>query len=119
MDIKLFDSEIKVMNVLWREGDVTAKKISDVLKGETGWKINTTYTLIKRCIDKGAIERREPGFVCHALISKEEVQEAETNELINKVYDGFAGNLFAALLGKKRLTQEQLERLKKVVEDWE
>ena len=119
MDIKLFDSEIKVMNVLWREGDATAKRISDVLKGETGWKINTTYTLIKRCIDKGAIERREPGFVCHALISKQEVQEAETNELINKVYDGFAGNLFAALLGKKRLTQEQLERLKKVVEDWE
>lgn len=119
MDIKLFDSEIKVMNVLWREGDVTAKRISDVLKEETGWKINTTYTLIKRCIDKGAIERREPNYICHALISKEEVQEAETNELINKVYDGFAGNLFAALLGREKLTKEQLEQLKKLVEDWE
>lgn len=119
MNIKLFDSELKVMGVLWREGDATAKHISDVLKEETGWNMNTTYTLIKRCINKGAIERFEPNFMCHALIPKEEVQEAETNELINKIYDGSANNLFAALLGKKKLTAEQIERLKQIVEEWE
>ena len=119
MDIKFFDSEIKVMSVLWREGDVTAKHISDVLKEETGWNMNTTYTLIKRCINKGAIERSEPNFMCHALIPKEEVQEAETNELINKIYDGSANNLFAALLGKKEISAEQLERLKQIVDEWE
>ena len=54
MGVKLFDSELKVMGVLWREGDVTAKHISDVLKEETGWNMNTTYTLIKRCIKKGS-----------------------------------------------------------------
>ena len=75
MDIKLFDSELKVMCVLWNEGDTTAKHISDVLKKEIGWNMNTTYTLIKRCIKKGAIERSEPNFMCHALIPKEEVQE--------------------------------------------
>ncbi len=73
MDIKLFDSELKVMCVLWSEGDTTAKHISDVLKKEIGWNMNTTYTLIKRCIKKGAIERSEPNFMCHALIPKEEV----------------------------------------------
>ena len=52
MDIKLFDSELKIMNVLWTEGDVTAKHISNVLKEEIGWNMNTTYTLIKRCIKK-------------------------------------------------------------------
>lgn len=119
MNIKLFDSELKVMGVLWREGDVTAKHISDVLKKETGWNMNTTYTLIKRCISKGAIERSEPNFMCHAIIPKEEVQEAETNELINKIYDGAANNLFAALLGRKKLTVEQLERLKQIVGEWE
>ena len=46
MDIKLFDSELKVMDVLWKEGDKTAKYISDVLKDETGWNMNTTYTII-------------------------------------------------------------------------
>ncbi len=119
MEIKLFDSELKIMDVLWREGDTTAKHISDVLKEETGWNMNTTYTLIKRCIKKGAIERSEPNFMCHALIPKEKVQEAETNELINKVYDGSVDKLFAALLGRKKLSTEQIEKLKQLVDDME
>lgn len=119
MEKKLFDSELKVMGVLWREGDVTAKHISDVLKEDTGWNMNTTYTLIKRCIKKGAIERSEPNFMCHALIPKEEVQEAETNELINKIYDGSEDKLFAALLGRKKLSAEQIEKLKQIVGELE
>lgn len=117
MDIKLFDSELKVMDVLWREGDGTAKHISEVLKEEVGWNVNTTYTLIKRCIKKGAIERSEPNFMCHALIPKEEVQEAETNELINKIYDGSADKLFAALLNRKKLSTNQIEKLKKIIKE--
>lgn len=115
MEIKIFDSELKIMDVLWREGDATAKHISDVLKEETGWNINTTYTLIKRCIKKGAIERSEPNFMCHALIPKEEVQEAETNELIDKIYDGSVDKLFSALLGRKKLSAEQIEKLMQIV----
>lgn len=119
MEIKLFDSELKVMDVLWREGDSTAKHISDVLKEEVGWNMNTTYTLIKRCMKKGAIRRSEPNFMCHALIPKEEVQEAETDELINKIYDGSADKLFAALLGRKKLSAEQIAKLKQIVGEWE
>ena len=119
MDIKLFDSELKVMDVLWREGDSTAKYISDVLKEEVGWNMNTTYTLIKRCIKKGEIELSEPNFICHALIPKEELQEAETNELINKIYDGSADKLFAALLGRKKLSPEQIAQLKQIVGELE
>lgn len=119
MDNKLFDSELKVMDVLWRNGDCTAKYISDVLKEEVGWNMNTTYTLIKRCIKKGAIERSEPNFMCHALIAKETVQEAETNELIDKIYDGSADKLFAALLGRRRLSKEQIDRLREIVGELE
>lgn len=119
MVVKLFDSELKVMKVLWREGDTSAKKISDILKEEVGWNMNTTYTLIKRCIKKGAIERYEPNFMCHALIPEEEVQAAETDEFIDKIYDGSVDKLFAALLGRKKLSAQQLEKLKKIVEDGE
>ena len=79
----------------------------------------TTYTLIKRCIKKGAIARSEPGFMCHALVSKSAVQEAETDELINKIYDGSADKLFAALLGRKKLSEEQIQKLKQIVGDLE
>lgn len=117
--VKLFDSELKVMDILWKEGDVQAKFVAEVLMKEVGWNKNTTYTLIKRCIKKGAIERSEPHFMCHALIPKEEVQEAETDELINKIYDGSVDKLFAALLSRKKLSAEEIDRLKQIVADLE
>lgn len=117
--MKLFDSELKVMDVIWKEGDCPAKHIAEVLTVSEGWNKNTTYTLIKRCIKKEAIERREPNFVCHALISKEEVQQVETNELVDKVYDGSVDKLFAALLGRKTLTAKQIERLKQIAGEME
>ncbi len=115
--VKLFDSELKVMDILWKEGDVQAKHVADILTKELGWNKNTTYTLIKRCIKKKAIERSEPNFMCHALIPKEDVQEAETNALINKIYDGSADKLFAALLSRTKLSAEEIERLKQIVAD--
>ena len=119
MEIKLFDSELKVMGVLWKRGDTTAKQISDILKEEVGWNMNTTYTLIKRCINKGAIQRCEPNFMCHALISQEEVQAAETDELIDKIYGGSVEKLFASLIGRKKLSGEQIRKLKQFVEESE
>ena len=115
MAVKLFDSELKVMSILWREGDMTAKQISDILNEEIGWNMNTTYTVIKKCIAKEAILRTEPNFMCHALVSKQEAQETETDELIGKLYDGSADNLFTALLGRKNLSAGQIEELKQLV----
>lgn len=115
--MKLFDSELKVMDVLWREGDLPAKAIARTLTEEIGWNVNTTYTLIKRCIAKEAIERSEPGFMCHALVSKEQVQQEETQQLIDKVFDGSADKLFASLLGGRRISREQLERLRSMIDE--
>lgn len=114
---KLFDSELKVMEVLWDEGDVTAKHVAERLGKEIGWNKNTTYTLIKRCIAKGAVERREPGYICHALVLREQVQRAETDELIQKLYAGSVDKLFAALLGRQELSSEQIGRLKHIVDE--
>ena len=49
---KLFDSELKVMEVLWREGSMTAGNIAAILAEEIGWNRNTTYTVIKKCVEK-------------------------------------------------------------------
>ena len=100
-------------------GGYPAREIARALGEELGWNVNTTYTLIKRCMKKGAIERTEPGFLSHALLPKAAVQEAETDELINKIYDGSADKLFAALLGRKKLSAEQLERLRQIVGELE
>lgn len=115
--MKLFDSELKVMDVLWRLGDRTAKEISQILNEETGWNVNTTYTVIKKCIAKGAVLRSEPNFLCHALVSKAEIQAAETEELIGKLFDGSPDLLFASLLSHQKLAPEQLARLREIVNE--
>ncbi len=117
MTVKLFDSELKVMDVLWKEGDMPAKQISDVLKETTGWNMNTTYTVIKKCIAKGAIERREPNFLCHALIARDVVQAAETEELLHKLFDSSPDLLFASLLGHQRLSKPQIDNLRRMVSE--
>ena len=73
---KLYDSELKIMEVLWKNGDTKAKQIADILLKEVGWNIN-------------------------------------------KVYDGSADKLFSALLGRKKLSAEQLEKLKEIVGELE
>jgi BlaI family penicillinase repressor len=119
MSIKLFDSELKVLDILWRGGGTTAKRIAQILKEQVGWSKTTTYTVIKKCLEKGAIERKEPGFVCQPLVTKEQAQEFETTELINKMYDGSADHLVASLLGRKNLTTQEIERLKLLVDNLE
>lgn len=117
--MKLFDSEWKVMEVLWQKNDQTAKQIALRLAERVGWNKNTTYTVIKKCIDKGAIERQEPNFVCHAAITKRQAQKEEADALVEKVFDGSAELLFASLLSDRRLSNEELARLKALVEEYE
>lgn len=117
MEIKLFDSELKIMDVLWRGGETTAKRIAEILKEQVGWSKTTTYTVIKKCIDKGIIQRKEPNFVCCPLVTKDQVREFETRELINKMYDGATDHLVANLLGNKSITPEEIGRIKKLIED--
>lgn len=117
MSIKLFDSELRVMDILWREGDTSAKQLAEALSASVGWSKTTTYTVIKKCIDKKAVERIEPGFVCRALVSRRQIQEYETDELIEKMYGGAADGLVASLLGRRRLSSQEVENLKKLVEE--
>ena len=118
MEPKLFDSERKVMEVLWEaDGPLTAKEIALRLGASVGWNKNTTYTVIKKCVDKGAVERREPNFLCHPLVPRAEVQRHAAEELIDKVFDGSASLLFASLLSGKSLPPEEIQRLRALVDE--
>ena len=116
MDIKLFDSELKVMDVLWKKGDLSAGQLAKILKKEIGWNRNTTYTIIKKCINKDAIKRYEPNFMCKAIISREQVQQYETKELISKMFEGSAEKFFASFVNSPHLTQDEINKLKQIVD---
>lgn len=114
-EIKLFDSELRIMEILWREGNISAKQISILAKEEIGWNKNTTYTVIKKLIDKNAVKREEPGFICSPLISQDAVQKEETVRLIDKLWGGSKKAFFAAFVGE-HLSEDEISELKSIIE---
>lgn len=113
--VKLFDSELKVMEIIWESGPISAKEISLILGETIGWNKNTTYTIIKKLIEKEVILREEPNFICLAKLKKEQVQNAETKSLIEKLYQGSKKAFFAAFLQNEKLSKEELEELKQLI----
>lgn len=112
----LGNAEIKIMNELWERGDLTAKEIAVEMGKKCRWNANTTYTLIKRCTLKGAIERREPNYICHAKATKDEVMKEEVNSFMDRFFDGSYDKMFASFAGKRNLSEEQVKQLKKIIE---
>ena len=119
MKIKLFDSERKVMEVLWENGCLPAARIADILGERIGWHKNTTYTVIKKCIEKGAIRRENPKFICHPVLSKAEAQRYEAHELIDRIFDGSAKDLLASYFAEKAITEREATELKELIDQLE
>ena len=121
----LFDSELKVMEVLWEHEEnaaetsekVSARQIVDVLSQRIGWNKNTTYTVIKKCIEKGAVERGDPGFFCIPLVSRDEVARSETEQLIDKMFGGSSELFFSSFLKNQGISDEDAARLAKMIRD--
>ena len=116
MQDKLFDSEAKVMEILWDRGPMTAREVSLIAAETIGWNKNTTYTVIKKLEAKGFIRRDDPGFICTPLVSQEEMQKKEAVSLLNKVFGGSRKALFSALLDDEKLTEREIEELRNLID---
>lgn len=115
---KLFDSELKVMEPLWEDGPQSAGELAKRLAASCGWNRNTTYTVIKKLVEKGAVSRSDPGFVCTPLISREDVQRLETDSLITRLFGGSKTQFLSAFLSEGRLTQSEARQLRAIIETW-
>ena len=116
MDNKLFDSELKLMELIWNKEPISEKELSILASKCIGWNKNTTYTIIKKLIEKGIVSRTEPNFICTSLIKKEEVQTAETMSLIDRLYQGSKKAFFAHFLKEENLSEEEYKELQAIIE---
>ena len=116
MHTKLFDSEWKLMEMLWDREPVSAKELSLVAAEEIGWNKNTTYTVIKKLVDKGVILRSEPCFMCTSLVKREDARRSETESLIDRLYHGSKKALFSALLEDEKLSKQDIDELRQLLE---
>ncbi len=115
--IILFDSELRLMEIIWSKAPVSAKVLSLIAAEEIGWNKNTTYTVLKKLVEKKAVERTEPNFICKPLITREQIQSEETRKLLDKLYDGSLKTFFASFLQREKLSEEELDELKKIIRE--
>ncbi len=114
--MKVFDSELKLMDIIWSREPISAKEISLIAAGEIGWNKNTTYTVLKKLIDKGYVERTDPGFVCTSRISRSEIQKSEVKGLAEKLFAGSKKALFSALLEDETLSDDEISELRALID---
>ncbi len=114
-EIRLHEGELNVMELLWSNSVLAAKDIAKIIKEYIGWEKNTTYTVIKRLIDKGAVSREDPGFLCRAQITKKEVQRIETEALFSKMFNNSLSIFINDYLGQRKLTTEEIIELQRMI----
>lgn len=117
MNEKLYDSEAKVMEIIWANSPISAKEISLIAADTIGWNKNTTYTVIKKLEAKGFISRKDPGFICTPLITQNQIQKQEASSLVKKIFGGSRKALFSALIEDEPLSEDEINELRKLIND--
>ncbi len=112
---RLYDSELKVMEPLWEDGPQTAGALAKKLAQSCGWNRNTTYTVIKKLVDKGAVARTDPGFLCTPLVSREEARRRETEGLIRRMFNGSRAQFLSSFLSEG-LTPDEAAELRALID---
>lgn len=116
-ELRLHEGELNVMELLWSNKSLAAKDIAKIIKEYIGWEKNTTYTVIKRLIEKGAILREEPGFVCRANVSKRTVQKIETKVLLDKLFNSSLSTFFYEYLRNQDMSNSEILELQRILSE--
>ena len=113
----LYDSERKIMTALWKEGSLKASELVRIMEASTGWNRNTTYTVIRKCIEKKLIKRSDPGYICSPIVSRKQTQKTDIEDLLDRSFDGNIVKLFSMLASVKPLSKYEYKEIKKTLKD--
>lgn len=110
------ETELKIMEILWENGPTPAGKLYKILEEKIGWKRSTTYTVLQKCIEKGFVERDEPGFICRPLIERDAVQKAKISDLMSVFFGNSKKSFLNAFFKSNDVTEKDIQELRDYVE---
>ena len=111
---KIFESEYRFCLILWRSEPVTCAELAKICKEELDWSRTTTYTVIKRLSERGVIKNENS--IVSSLVSKEDVQVSEIDEMMEKTFEGSLHAFIAAFARRQSLSEKDIEEIKKIIE---
>ncbi len=117
---QISEAELEVMKVLWETGQATSSQIVDKLIQITKWKPKTIQTLITRLVSKGAIRAEDTSnkaFLYIPIIKEDDYKSYANSSFLKKVYDGSINLMLTSFIKEKKLSKEDIEGLKKLLDE--
>lgn len=111
---KVFESEYRFCLILWEHEPVKSKELVRLCQEQLGWKSTTTYTVIKRLAERGVLKNENT--IVTSLVSKDEVQAAEIDELVEKKFAGSLPAFLAAFTRHQKLTDEDIDQVQAMID---
>ena len=111
---KIHESEYRFCQILWAHEPVTAAELARLCLAQLGWKRTTTYTVIKRLAERGVLQN-EDGTVT-SLISRDQAEVSEIDELMEKKFGGSAPAFLAAYTRRQKLSAADLDEVQRMID---
>ena len=111
---KIFESEYRFCLILWEHEPVKSSELVNLCKEQLGWKPTTTYTVIKRLSERGVLKNENT--IVTSLISKDEVQAAELNEMVEKTFEGSLPAFIAAFTKHQKLSEKEINAVQQMID---
>jgi len=110
---KIFNSEYRFCLILWANEPINSTKLSVLCKEQLGWSRPTTYTVIRRLAERGVLKNEKT--IVSSLVSKEQVQQAELEDMMERTFEGSVPDFIAAFSNCRKLTKNDVEQLEKMI----
>ena len=114
---KIFDSEYRFCLILWEHEPVNSTRLVELCKEQLGWSKATTYTVIRRLSERGVLKNDHP--LVTSLVSKEQAQLAELEQMVEKTFEGSLPAFIAAFSRSKKLSPEDVAQIREMIDSYE
>ena len=114
---KIFESEYRFCLILWEHEPINSTRLVELCKEHLGWSKATTYTVIRRLSERGVLKNENT--IVSSLISKEEAQKSRLEEMVEETFEGSMPAFIAAFSKSKRLSRDEVEQLKQLIDSYE
>ena len=111
---KIFESEYRFCLILWENEPIKSGRLVELCKERLGWKPTTTYTVIKKLSERGVLKNENT--VVTSLVSKDQVQAAELNEMVEKTFEGSLPAFIAAFTRHKKLSDADIDAVQEMID---
>ena len=112
--LRLAEGEYRFACIVWEHEPLPSGRLVELSRKELGWKKSTTYTVLKKLVDRGVL--RNENAVVTAAIPKEQILREESRAVVERTFEGSLPSFLAHFMGGKTISDAEADELKAVID---